>query len=106
MTFKSFENSGSLTALKSWFAEQNRDAYGIGPLLPLGYGVKDISSSRGDNKVELFLEDMLKQNGEDSVLFVSFFVFFMGLVFDSEANDCSSRLVLCFGHLTRATSKK
>ena len=56
--------------MKSWFSEQKKSFFTIGPLLPLGLGSKKQSSATGG--VDTFLDRMLLERGEKSVLFVSF----------------------------------
>lgn len=69
-TSETYENVASLQSLRSWLVGWGKATYGVGPLLPTGYGNSTLSS-RGDTAVEVFLEKSLQKYGEKSVLFVS-----------------------------------
>ncbi|KDR69167.1 hypothetical protein GALMADRAFT_145572 [Galerina marginata CBS 339.88] len=75
-----FENE-SLAATRSWFTEEKKETYVIGPLLPLSYGTLT-QGSRGAVDIEAFLDKMHVQHGENSVIFISF-----GTVFWPAAPD-------------------
>jgi len=62
--------SESLQAMKSWFADWNKELFAVGPLLPSGYGFTK-QSSRGATEIENFMDRALKEYGEKSVVFVS-----------------------------------
>jgi len=66
--------SESIESMRSWFAEWRKQLFVLGPLLPESYS-SDIQSSRGATDVEEFLETMLLERGEKSVLFVSRYMF-------------------------------
>lgn len=78
-TFEKWENRGSFQVLKSWMADWGKDTYGIGPLLPLGYGSGAVSN-RGATDVEAFLQNKLDKHGKKSVLFVSYLLEALALI--------------------------
>ena len=68
--------SVSLDAMKQWFSDMQKEIYVLGPLLPLGYGIKTQNGEEGESvDIETFLWEMLKQHGKGSVFFVRFFLF-------------------------------
>ncbi|KAF9557517.1 UDP-Glycosyltransferase/glycogen phosphorylase [Agrocybe pediades] len=64
-----WENEG-IEALRSWFTDWNKELYSIGPLLPSSYGKLE-QSSRGGRNVQEFLDRMLSERGEKSVVLIS-----------------------------------
>ncbi|KAF9486599.1 UDP-Glycosyltransferase/glycogen phosphorylase [Pholiota conissans] len=72
-TSETYENPESMRAFREWLGSWGKSTFGLGPLLPIGYGKPTVSiSSRGDTTVEAFLDKSLKKYGEKSVLFISF----------------------------------
>jgi len=64
----------SLKALESWLSGLSKPLYPVGPLLPPDYGSDRTSSQIGleHTEAKTFLESMLAQHGEHSVLLMSF----------------------------------
>ena len=62
----------TLKALDSWLSEMSIPLYVVGPLLPPTYGSDAASSyvDEGDVEFKTFLNSMLSQHGEKSVVFV------------------------------------
>ncbi|KAF9486600.1 UDP-Glycosyltransferase/glycogen phosphorylase [Pholiota conissans] len=72
-TSETYENPESVKAMREWLGSWGKSTFGLGPLLPIGYGKPSVSvSNRGDTTVEAFLDKSLKKYGEKSVLFISF----------------------------------
>ncbi|KAJ7671650.1 UDP-Glycosyltransferase/glycogen phosphorylase [Mycena polygramma] len=61
----------SLKALESWSTSISKRLYAVGPLLPLSFGSHSHISD-GETEVKQFLDGMLAQYGEHSLLFISF----------------------------------
>ncbi|KAH9476096.1 Linamarin synthase 2 [Psilocybe cubensis] len=85
----SFEEE-SMDGLKAWLSEWNKDAYIIGPLLPSGYGILE-ESDRGSKETRDFLDKVLKEHGENSVIFLSF-----GTVFWPTSQDYIEEAIEAF----------
>lgn len=62
----------SLEALRSWYSELNKPLYAVGPLLPKNFGGVEALTGQRNAEIETFLESMLTQHGERSVVFVRF----------------------------------
>lgn len=71
-TSKAYENSGTLDALQAHRNDAGKATFAIGPLLPLQYGLGQISN-RGDDAIKSFMDAKLEKYGEKSVLFVSLY---------------------------------
>lgn len=66
----------SVKALRSWYAESNKDVYVLGPLVPDAAhdeaAVGEAQQSAGGRVVEEFLGKMLQLKGQKSLLYISF----------------------------------
>jgi len=60
----------SIDVFKTWFSEEKKEVYAIGPLLPSSLGVLE-QGHRGAEDIKLFLDTMLGLEGENSVILVS-----------------------------------
>ena len=57
-------------AMKKWWAEDGKEVYGVGPLLPRTYW-DTLPTDEGATDVREFLERMLGKYGKQSVILVS-----------------------------------
>ncbi|KAJ7454822.1 UDP-Glycosyltransferase/glycogen phosphorylase [Mycena latifolia] len=62
----------SLKALESWFTSLSKPLYAVGPLLPLKSSAAASQIGENDTMFKAFLDGMLAQYGEHSVIFISF----------------------------------
>ncbi|KAF5310569.1 hypothetical protein D9619_008191 [Psilocybe cf. subviscida] len=88
-TSKAYENSGTLDALQAHRNGAGKATFAIGPLLPLQYGLGQISN-RGDDAIKSFMDAKLEKYGEKSVLFMSF-----GTVLWPESLDYLEEIIEC-----------
>ncbi len=56
--------------MKKWWAEDGKEVYGVGPLLPRTYW-DTLPTDEGATDVREFLEEMLGKYGKQSVILVS-----------------------------------
>ncbi|KAF9554030.1 UDP-Glycosyltransferase/glycogen phosphorylase [Agrocybe pediades] len=61
----------AINALKFWFADWDKKAYAIGPLLPESLGLLE-QSPWGADDIKVFLETVQAKRGKGSVLLISF----------------------------------
>jgi len=59
----------AIAALRAWFSKSGKSLFALGPLLPSTFGTLQ-ESHRGADDVKDFLDSMLGQKGEKSVLLV------------------------------------
>ncbi|KAJ6577343.1 UDP-Glycosyltransferase/glycogen phosphorylase [Mycena capillaripes] len=77
----------SLKALESWFTSISKPFYAVGPLLPPKFG-SGLHISEDETIFKTFLDKMLAQFGEHSLLFISF-----GTVFWPTVNEYIDEIV-------------
>jgi len=75
----------ALKALGSWLSEMSTPLYATGPLLPPSYANGYDATShwqvvQGDAEFKTFLDVMLMQHGENSVVFVQCFILLTSIV--------------------------
>ncbi|KAF8583171.1 glycosyltransferase family 1 protein [Ramaria rubella] len=76
----SISDAEAVDATRAWLAETNRPFYAVGPLTPPGFGgmlsetskKAEVASSQNGDEFEVFLDKMLKEHGEISIIYISF----------------------------------
>ncbi|KAF9557510.1 UDP-Glycosyltransferase/glycogen phosphorylase [Agrocybe pediades] len=62
----------AISAIRAWLTDDlKKEVYAVGPILPLGYGVKG-QSDRGATDIKDFLDRMLETHGKKSTMLISF----------------------------------